>query len=79
VVRHVDQRVGIEPGIAHDPIDRIIDHGRDAVDAAQPTVERELILRLHAVRHRMVLPDLAFIGRKRAEPSAPNRNSLRYN
>jgi hypothetical protein len=53
-MRLVDQRIGVEPGIAHDPIDQIVDHGRDAVDAAEATIERGQILRLFTMRHRIV-------------------------
>ena len=37
-------------------IDEIVDYSRDAVDPAEPIVERGLLLQWLTVRHRAVLP-----------------------
>ena len=34
----IHQRIGVEPGIDHDPIDQILDHRGDTVDFAQPII-----------------------------------------
>jgi hypothetical protein len=34
MVRFVDERVGVQPRVGHDPVDEHVDHGGDAVDAA---------------------------------------------
>src|SRR5436309_13196698 len=47
MVRFVYQGISIESRVDHDPVDKIVDHGGDAVNAAQPVVERSLFCWLH--------------------------------
>jgi hypothetical protein len=51
-MRLVDQRIGVEPRVVHHSIDEVVHHGRDAVDAAEASVQRRLILRLLSLSHR---------------------------
>jgi hypothetical protein len=51
VVRLVDQRIGVEPRVAHHPVDEVVDHGRDTVHAAEASVQRRAVLRLLALGH----------------------------
>ncbi len=39
MVSLIDARIGIEPGIDHQSVDEVIDHGGDVVDAAEAIVE----------------------------------------
>jgi hypothetical protein len=48
MVGFVDARVGVQPGIDHDPIDEVIDHGGDVVHATQAVIQRGHLRSLHA-------------------------------
>ena len=39
--------VRVQAGIDHDPVDKVIDHGGDAVDTAEPLVKAGRILGRH--------------------------------
>jgi hypothetical protein len=40
VMRLVYPRISVEPGINHDAVYKVVHHGGDAVDPAQPIIER---------------------------------------
>src|SRR5436309_15409075 len=47
MMRFIYQRISIESRVDHDPVDKVVDHGGDAVYAAKSFVERSLFCWLH--------------------------------
>jgi hypothetical protein len=43
MMRFVHGRIGVQAGIGHDATDKIIDHGRDAIDPTETFIEGRLI------------------------------------
>src|SRR4051794_471522 len=50
-MRLVDSRVLVQAGVAHDPVDEIVDHGGYVVDAAEAVIERWSLIGLHRALH----------------------------
>jgi hypothetical protein len=42
MMRFIDLRIGVQPWIVHDAINKIIDDGGDGIDAPEPVIERFL-------------------------------------
>jgi hypothetical protein len=40
MVRLVHGRILVQPGIGHDPVDEVVDHRGDVVDAAEAVIQR---------------------------------------
>jgi hypothetical protein len=47
MVRLVHGRILVQPGIGHDPVDKVVDHRGDVVDAAEAVIQRPTLVGLH--------------------------------
>ena len=46
-LRFFDARIGFQSRVVHDPVDEIVDEDRNPLRAAQPLVQRRLVMSLH--------------------------------
>ncbi|WP_285705955.1 hypothetical protein [Microtetraspora sp. NBRC 16547] len=51
MVRVVHRRILVQPGLNHDPVDEVVDHRGDVVDATEAVIQRRALVGLHGDLH----------------------------